>query len=77
MVGEKAPGIHYRCKAPSRDKGMDTVRYQSSWLARRAPWTIDSSLDYATRESIRRPQTDVPNPQSLPTMTFSLPTTPA
>jgi len=38
---------------------------------------MDSSFAQAIRDSTRLPQAEVPNPQSLPTIMFSLPTTDA
>ena len=48
--------------------------YQISCETRRAPSTIDASLAQAMLVSTLRPQAEVPNPQSLPAITFSRPT---
>ena len=49
-------------------------RHQSSCEASLAPSTMDASFAHTMLVSTFRPQADVPKPQSLPAMTFSLPT---
>lgn len=61
-----------RCVATVPTAGL--VRYQSCSDAILAPSAMAWSLSHVTLGSTERIPANVPNPQSVPAMTFSLPT---